>query len=144
MARPKKSQKRPVRRKKASPVTRVRKAVSRAAGKVVARVRPARRRKEPVAAEPPRPSPKKRALLTPARVPKRRPDIPIEILQQTYMPNQTSLKASFRSTGEERQRDQEFAAGYSDERWNDEDHFTNKSGDPRIGTHGRSYEPDEK
>ena len=61
-----------------------------------------------------------------------------------YTPNQTSLKASFRSTGEDRQRDQEFASGYADERWNDEDHFTNKSGDPRIGTHGRSYEPDEK
>ena len=144
MARPKKkSQKRPARRKKASPVTRVRKAVSRAAGKVAARVRPARRRKEPVTAEP-RPSPKKRALLTPARAPKRRPDIPIEILEQMYTPNQTSLKASLRSTGEDRQRDQEFASGYADERWNDEDHFTNKSGDPRIGTHGRSYEPDEK
>ena len=143
MARPKKkSQKRPARRKKASPVTRVRKAVSRAARKVAAR-RPARRRKEPVTAEP-RPSPKKRVLPTPARAPKRRPDIPIEILQQMYTPNQTSLKASFRSTGEDRQRDQEFASGYADERWNDEDHFTNKSGDPRIGTHGRSYEPDEK
>jgi len=144
MARPKKkSQKSPARRKKVSPVTRAKKAVSRVAGKVAARVRPARRRKEPVAAAPP-PSPKKRALLTPARAPKRRPDIPIEILEQTYSPNQTSLKASFRSTGEERQRDQEFVSGYSNERWNDEDHFTNKSGDPRIGTHGRSYEPDEK
>jgi len=144
MARPKKkSQKSPARRKKVSPVTRAKKAVSRAAGKVAARVRPAGRRKEPVAAAPP-PSPKKRALLTPARAPKRRPDIPIEILEQTYSPNQTSLKASFRSTGEERQRDQEFVSGYSNERWNDEDHFTNKSGDPRIGTHGRSYEPDEK
>jgi len=109
----------------------------------VAARRPARRRKEPVTAEP-RPSPKKRALLTPARAPKRRPDIPIEILEQMYTPNQTSLKASLRSTGEDRQRDQEFASGYADERWNDEDHFTNKSGDPRIGTHGRSYEPDEK
>jgi hypothetical protein len=144
MARPKKkSQKRPVRRKKALPVTRVKKAVSRAAGKVAARVRPARRRKEPVAAKP-QPAPKKRLLLTPARAPKRRPDIPIEILQETYTPNQTSLKAPFRTTGEERQRDQEFASGYADERWNDEDHFTNKSGDPRIGTHGRSYEPGEK
>ncbi len=30
-----------------------------------------------------------------------------------------------------------------DERWNDEDLFTNKSGDPRIGTHRRTYEPAE-
>ena len=33
--------------------------------------------------------------------------------------------------------------GVSDERWNDEDRFTNKSGDPRIGTHRRTYEPAE-
>lgn len=26
-------------------------------------------------------------------------------------------------------------------RWRDEDHYTNKSGDPRIGTRGRKYEP---
>ena len=33
--------------------------------------------------------------------------------------------------------------GVSDERWNDEDRLTNKSGDPRIGTHRRTYEPAE-
>ena len=31
----------------------------------------------------------------------------------------------------------------SDDRWNDEDHFTNKSGDPRIGTRRRTYEANE-
>jgi hypothetical protein len=41
------------------------------------------------------------------------------------------------------QRDQESALGVADERWNDEDRLTNKSGDPRIGTHGRTYEPGE-
>lgn len=60
-----------------------------------------------------------------------------------YTPTQTSLKASFRSDGSDQQRDQEPAGGFSDERWNDEDHFTNKSGDPRIGTHGRNDEPGE-
>lgn len=65
------------------------------------------------------------------------PDIPLEVLNRTYTPKQTSLKSSFRSEGEERQRDQEFAEGYAAENWGDEDHFTNKSGDPRIGTHHR-------
>ncbi len=67
-------------------------------------------------------------------------DIPQEVLNRTYTPKQTSLKASFRASGEERERDQDLAG---DERFNDEDHFTNKSGDPRIGTHHRKYEPGE-
>jgi hypothetical protein len=56
----------------------------------------------------------------------------------TYTPKQTSFKASFRASGQEQENDQELAGGFSDERWNDEDHFTNKSGDPRIGTHHRT------
>jgi hypothetical protein len=71
------------------------------------------------------------------------PDVPLEVLEKTYSPTQTSLKTSFRATGVDQQRDQELAGGFADDRWNDEDHFTNKSGDPRIGTHGRTYEPDE-
>jgi hypothetical protein len=65
------------------------------------------------------------------------------VLNRTYTPHQTSLKVSFRASGEERERDQELAGGFADERFNDEDHFTNKSGDPRIGTHHRKYEPGE-
>ena len=64
----------------------------------------------------------------------------MEVLSRTYTPKQTSLKAPFRASGEERERDQDFVA---EERWSDEDHFTNKSGDPRIGTHHRKYEPGE-
>jgi hypothetical protein len=75
--------------------------------------------------------------------PRVKPDIPLEVIEHVYIPHQTSLKASFRATGEELQRDQELADGYADERWNDEDRFTNKSGDPRIGTHHRKYEPGE-
>ncbi len=52
------------------------------------------------------------------------------------------LKSSFRSDGADQQLDQEMPIGAAD-RWQDEDHFTNKSGDARIGTHGRSYEPGE-
>ena len=77
------------------------------------------------------------------RLTKRETDIPMSTLDSTYTPPQTSLKSSFRTSGEDQQRDQEFAFGVSDERFNDEDRLTNKSGDPRIGTHGRTYEPDE-
>lgn len=77
------------------------------------------------------------------RLTKRQADIPLSTLSATYTPPQTSLKASFRTDGEDQQRDQEFAFGVADERWSDEDRLTNKSGDPRIGTHGRTYEPDE-
>ncbi|HUP43940.1 MAG TPA: hypothetical protein VM779_00350 [Thermoanaerobaculia bacterium] len=74
---------------------------------------------------------------------RRESDIPLDRLANEYTPTQTSLKAGFRASGDDRQRDQEFAGG-ADERWNDEDHYTNHSGDPRIGTHGRTYEPGEK
>ena len=70
-------------------------------------------------------------------------DIPMDRLDDVYSPTQTSLKAPFRADGADHQRDQEFANGLADDRWNDEDRFTNKSGDPRIGTHGRTYEPGE-
>ncbi|HUP48953.1 MAG TPA: hypothetical protein VNA04_09225 [Thermoanaerobaculia bacterium] len=80
---------------------------------------------------------------SPERRPRRRADIPLDQLAGTYTPTQTSLKAGFRSSGEDRLRDQEFARGLADERWSEEDRYTNKSGDPRIGTHGRTYEPGE-
>jgi hypothetical protein len=79
-----------------------------------------------------------------ARPIRREPDIPLDQLNQTYSPTQTSLKGPFRASGADQQRDQEFATGTGADRWNDEDHYTNKSGDPRIGTHRRSYEPGER
>jgi hypothetical protein len=77
------------------------------------------------------------------KAPVRKPDIPLEVLDRTYSPKQTSLKGPFRTRGDDHQRDQELAEGYVEERWSDEDRFTNKSGDPRIGTHHRKYEPEE-
>jgi hypothetical protein len=119
-------------------------AAKRTAKKVTVRLRPAKRRQEPkAAAAPPRRAKKPRAEPTAARPAQRRADIPLEVLSRTYTPKQTSLKAPFRASGEERERDQELAGGFADERFNDEDHFTNKSGDPRIGTHHRKYEPGE-
>jgi hypothetical protein len=79
-----------------------------------------------------------------ARPIRRETDITLEQLNQSYSPTQTSLKGPFRANGSDQQRDQEFSSSSGDERWNDEDHFTNKSGDPRIGTHRRSYEPGER
>lgn len=87
--------------------------------------------------QPPRPARHSR----PAR---RESDISLESIEREYLPMQTGLKSPFRSDGADMQRDQEFAEGAPDERWNDEDRFTNRSGDPRIGTHGRSYEPGEE
>jgi hypothetical protein len=80
---------------------------------------------------------------TPARTTRREADIPLDVIGRTYTPPFTGGKAGFRSDGADHQNDQEFAYGVSDERWNDEDRLTNKSGDPRIGTHRRTYEPGE-
>ncbi|HYH06003.1 MAG TPA: hypothetical protein VEK11_02985 [Thermoanaerobaculia bacterium] len=80
----------------------------------------------------------------PGRVTRREADIPLDVLDRTYTPPFTGGKAGFRSDGSDHQNDQEFAYGVSDERWNDEDRLTNKSGDPRIGTHRRTYEPGEE
>lgn len=74
---------------------------------------------------------------------RREADIPLDVIANTYTPPFTGGKAGFRSDGADHQNDQEFAYGHADERWNDEDRLTNKSGDPRIGTHRRTYEPGE-
>lgn len=78
-----------------------------------------------------------------ARVARRESDIPMDRIAETYTPPQTSLKGGMRGNGAGRQNDQEHGRGVDDDRWNDEDIITNKSGDPRIGTHGRTYEPGE-
>ncbi|HEV7424850.1 MAG TPA: hypothetical protein VGQ46_00685 [Thermoanaerobaculia bacterium] len=78
-----------------------------------------------------------------ARTKEIRADVPLDLIASTYSPKQTSLETSFRSDGADQQHDQEMPMGGAD-RWQDEDHFTNKSGDTRIGTHGRSYEPGEQ
>ena len=139
----KRGKKRPA-QAKSSAVARVRKSVSRLVKKVTSRVRSVRARgTRPAAATATTSRKAPKVARTAARKPRGSPDIPIDVLNRTYTPKQTSLKASFRTTGEDRQRDQEFASGYADERFSDEDRFTNKSGDPRIGTHGRRYEPNE-
>ena len=92
------------------------------------------------------PARKSKSSPTPARAARstrRVADIPLDVLDRAYTPPDTSSKASFRSDGADHHLDQEFAFGVADERWNDEDRFTNKSGDSRIGTHRRTYEPAE-
>jgi hypothetical protein len=63
-----------------------------------------------------------------------------------FSPSQRSAKAPFDRNRAEKPRDLEsdLMIGMADERFNEEDRYTNKSGDPRIGTHGRSYEREEK
>lgn len=77
------------------------------------------------------------------RATRRQADIPLDVLDRAYTPPLTSSKASFRSDGADHHQDQEFSRGVADADWNDEDHYTNKSGDPRIGTRGRTYEAGE-
>ncbi|HEY8134278.1 MAG TPA: hypothetical protein VII12_20535 [Thermoanaerobaculia bacterium] len=127
-------------RKKKPSIARGKSAVSRTAKKVNKRLRTAKRAEEEHAPATPK---LRKSGNGKVRRPRVQPDIPLEVLERTYTPKQTSLKAPFRTSGEEHQRDQEFAQGYADERWRDEDRFTNKSGDPRIGTHHRKYEPNE-
>jgi hypothetical protein len=74
---------------------------------------------------------------------RREADIPLDVLDRAYTPPLTSSKASFRSDGVDHEQDQEFAKGVGEAGWRDEDHYSNKSGDPRIGTRGRTYEPAE-
>lgn len=114
----------------------VKSAVKRTAKKLTARLRP-KRAAAATAKTPRSASPAKRAAASRRR--KVETDISDKALRSTYTPTQTSLKAPFRSSGADRQRDQDVA----DQRWNDEDRITNKSGDPRIGTHRRKYEPGE-
>lgn len=131
-----------------SAVRRAGTAIARTAKKLTSKLRPAKRKKaEPVKAKAKATkgaTPKvKIARTTPrtaSRPTKRTSDIPLDVVARTYSPPQTSLKTSFRADGADRQRDQDLPI----EGWKDEDHYTNKSGDPRIGTHGRAYEPGEK
>src|SRR5207244_3937615 len=133
------------REKKRSTVRRAGSAIARTAKTLTTKLRPPRRHKakteEPVAARATtRPTPKVKTARAVSRPTKRQADVPLDAVANTYSPKQTSLKTSFRASGADRQRDQDVPG----ERWNDEDHFTNKSGDPRIGTHGRAYEPGEE
>src|SRR5436190_8331612 len=103
-------------------------AIKRTAKKITKRLRPA-------AAQVSKPAKvKKRSTAKASHPVRREADIPLDVLNKTYTPRQTSQKASFRTTGEDHQRDQELASGYVESRWNDEDKLTNRSGDPRIGT----------
>jgi len=103
---------------------------------------------EPSAAEPamssaePKRGNSRNAGLT-ARTTRREADIGLDVADRSCTLPMTSSKASFRTDGADHQRDQEFAFTSSEEPWNDEDHYTNKSGDPRIGTKQRTYEPGE-
>jgi hypothetical protein len=69
-------------------------------------------------------------------------DIPLDQVEAIYTPMQSGSKTGFRDDGRDRQSDQEFGNGIPIERFGEEDVFTNKTGDPHIGTHRRTNEPD--
>ena len=126
--------------KQSSRLARMRGAVASTARKLTSKLR-RQKMEEPMEAQQTQP---RRMEMSHARPRRPQTDVPFDLISNVYSPTQTSLKASFRSNGDDHHRDQELASGYADERWNDEDRLTNKSGDPRIGTHGRSYEPGEE
>jgi hypothetical protein len=129
--------------KKSNPLSRAASAVKSAVRKITTRGKKSGDVVPEAAAPPARGRSSKAGAPKAARLAKRDGDIGIERIESTYTPPQTSLKAGFRATGADRQHDQEFVRGVADDRWNDEDLLTNKSGDSRIGTHGRTYEPGE-
>ena len=126
--------------KKSSRLARMRGAVARTAQRLTSKFR---REKSEVTLQ--TQSPRRQSAASGQARPRRpQTDVPFDLINSVYSPTQTSLKGPFRADGSDHQADQELAGGYIDERWNDEDRFTNKTGDPRIGTHGRSYEPGEQ
>ncbi len=125
------------------PVKAAKATISRTAKKITKRLRSAGKPEEPRGGTARPAKVKKRSTAKASRPTRREADIPIDVLNKTYTPKQTSLKAPFRTDGKDRSRDQELASGYVETRWNDEDRLTNRSGDPRIGTHHRKYEPGE-
>jgi len=116
-------------------------AIARTARNLTARLDPRKRSAKKAEAAKKKIAAKPKTATARARQP--RTDVPLDLIADTYSPKQTSLKTSFRSDGADRQRDQEMPIGAAN-RWQDEDHFTNKSGDARIGTRGRTYEPGEQ
>lgn len=116
-------------------------AIARTARKVTAKLDPRKRTAKKAEAAKKKIAAKPKTATARARQP--RTDVPLDLIADTYSPKQTSLKTSFRSDGADQQRDQEIPIGDAN-RWQDEDHFTNKSGDARIGTRGRTYEPGEQ
>jgi len=127
-------------------------AIARTAKKLTSKLTAGKRRKaeEPVKARAavratPKVKSNRATSTTKSRPTKRTTDVPLDVVARTYTPQQTSLKSSFRATGADQQRDQDvISRGRADDGFGDEDHYTNKSGNPRIGTHGRTYEPGEK
>lgn len=127
---------------KKSAVKRAGGAIARTARKLTTKLNPRKRAAAAPAAKAAKPATKTATKTAKARATIRQSDVPLDVIAAAYTPKQTSVKGSFRSDGSDQQNDQEIPLG-AGERWQDEDHFTNKSGDARIGTHGRTYEPGE-
>src|SRR6478609_6668971 len=107
---------------KSGRLARMRGAVSRTAQKLTSKFRRGKTaEKEKLVAQQPRTV--QRAAGAKARPKRPQTDVPLDLIGSVYTPTQTSLKGPFRADGNDQQRDQEFAAGYSDERWNDEARF---------------------
>jgi len=119
-------------------IARMQSAIAQTARQLGAKIRHPLKRELPAVEAAPAKSARPHPVPHAARPVQRKTDVPIDLV--TYAPRQTSRKGPFRATGEDHERDQELAGGFADERFKEEDRFTNRSGDPRIGTHNRRYE----
>src|SRR2546423_494459 len=104
MARPDKTRER-------HPLKAAKAAIGRAAKKVTKRLQPPGKSAAPSGGTPRPAKVKKRSTAKASRPTQRETDIPMDVLNKTYTPKQTSLKASFRADGKDRSRDQELASG---------------------------------
>lgn len=140
-------------RKAKSVVKKAGSAIAKTTRKLTTKLRPHKRVAKAKKAPEPQVAKAKKAPEPQVAKPKRNPspvthttqrtsDVPLDLLIDAYVPSQTGMKSSFRSDGADQQNDQEISPGATD-RFLDEDHFTNKSGDARIGTHGRTSVPGE-
>jgi hypothetical protein len=78
---------------------------------------------------------------TQAAAPARRRPIQSDVHAIDEMtPSQKSARGPFDERHRTEVGGEEFLANRNSD-FNDEDHYTNKSKDPRIGTHGRKYQP---
>jgi hypothetical protein len=140
-------------RKSAAPAKKgaVRKAASkvvRAVKRAAAAVKPAKSRntgskatKKQAAKTAPRPAAKKAAAKNAPRKVQRKSDLTAVDLT-TPTPSQMSQRGPFDKPRGARFRDVEAADAVvnTNEQWAEEDQFTNRTGDKRIGTRGRKYE----
>lgn len=124
--------------KSADVLERAGKAVRKAAKKVTSMLKPAARKQAAKTTT----SPRSKPSASPAKARTIRRVSDVDVTKLDAMSGQASSKAPFDTKRSDAfaKHDIESALLNSNEEWGDEDHFTNRTGNKRIGTKGRKYE----